>query len=116
MRRGGQADLADAPRADLEGAFASAPVTMRLKDGGSLMFDFATTDLSLAVVHYLLVFMLAGVLAFEVTRAGARTIVSSSLEFLEESDQRPESLILAAIFQLIELRCNSSINTRLFSL
>jgi putative membrane protein len=30
------------------------------------MFDFATRDLSLAIVHHLLVFLLAGVLAFEV--------------------------------------------------
>jgi putative membrane protein len=30
------------------------------------MFDFATKDLSLAIVHHLLVFLLAGVLAFEV--------------------------------------------------
>jgi uncharacterized membrane protein len=30
------------------------------------MFDFATTDLSLALVHHLLVFLVAGVLAFEV--------------------------------------------------
>jgi hypothetical protein len=30
------------------------------------MFDFATTDLCLAIVHHLLVFLLAGVLAFEV--------------------------------------------------
>jgi putative membrane protein len=30
------------------------------------MFDFATKDLSLAVVHHLLIFLLAGVLAFEV--------------------------------------------------
>jgi uncharacterized membrane protein len=30
------------------------------------MFDFATMDLSLAIVHHLLVFLLAGVLAFEV--------------------------------------------------
>jgi uncharacterized membrane protein len=30
------------------------------------MFDFATTDLCLAIVHRLLVFLLAGVLAFEV--------------------------------------------------
>ena len=30
------------------------------------MFDFATTDLSLAIVHHLLVFLVAGVLAFEV--------------------------------------------------
>jgi hypothetical protein len=30
------------------------------------MFDFATTDLFLVIVHHLLVFLLAGVLAFEV--------------------------------------------------
>jgi putative membrane protein len=30
------------------------------------MFDFATTDLSLAIVHHLLIFLLAGVLAFEI--------------------------------------------------
>jgi putative membrane protein len=30
------------------------------------MFDFATRDLSLAIVHHLLIFLLAGVLAFEV--------------------------------------------------
>jgi putative membrane protein len=30
------------------------------------MFDYATTDLTLAVVHHLLVFLLAGVLAFEI--------------------------------------------------
>jgi putative membrane protein len=30
------------------------------------MFDFATKDLTLAIVHHLLVFLLAGVLAFEV--------------------------------------------------
>jgi putative membrane protein len=30
------------------------------------MFDFATKDLYLAIVHHLLVFLLAGVLAFEV--------------------------------------------------
>jgi putative membrane protein len=28
--------------------------------------DYATTDLALAIVHHLLVFMLAGVLAFEI--------------------------------------------------
>ena len=30
------------------------------------MFDFATTDLSLAIAHHLLIFLLAGVLAFEI--------------------------------------------------
>ena len=30
------------------------------------MFDFATTDLSLAIAHHLLIFVLAGVLAFEI--------------------------------------------------
>jgi Predicted membrane protein (DUF2214) len=30
------------------------------------MFDFAATDLTLAIVHHLLVFLLAGVLAFEI--------------------------------------------------
>jgi putative membrane protein len=30
------------------------------------MFGFATTDLSLAIAHHLLIFMLAGILAFEV--------------------------------------------------
>ena len=30
------------------------------------MFDFATRDLSLAIVHHLLIFLLAGVLAFEI--------------------------------------------------
>jgi putative membrane protein len=30
------------------------------------MFDFATRDLSLAIAHHLLIFLLAGVLAFEV--------------------------------------------------
>jgi putative membrane protein len=30
------------------------------------MFDYATTDLTLAIVHHLLVFLLAGVLAFEI--------------------------------------------------
>ena len=30
------------------------------------MFDYATTDLSLAIVHHLLVFLLAGILAFEI--------------------------------------------------
>jgi putative membrane protein len=30
------------------------------------MFSFATTDLSLAIAHHLLIFMLAGILAFEV--------------------------------------------------
>jgi putative membrane protein len=30
------------------------------------MFDFATRDLSLAILHHLLIFLLAGVLAFEV--------------------------------------------------
>jgi putative membrane protein len=33
---------------------------------GSPMFDFATKDLSLAIVHHLLIFLLAGVLAFEI--------------------------------------------------
>jgi putative membrane protein len=31
------------------------------------MFDFATRDLSLAIVHHLLIFLLAGVLAFEIS-------------------------------------------------
>jgi putative membrane protein len=30
------------------------------------MFDFATRDLSLAIAHHLLIFLLAGVLAFEI--------------------------------------------------
>jgi putative membrane protein len=30
------------------------------------MFDYATTDLTLAIVHHLLVFLLAGILAFEI--------------------------------------------------
>ena len=30
------------------------------------MFDFATTDLSLAIAHHLLIFLLAGVLAYEI--------------------------------------------------
>jgi putative membrane protein len=30
------------------------------------MFDFATRDLSLAIVHHFLIFLLAGVLAFEI--------------------------------------------------
>lgn len=30
------------------------------------MFDYATTDLALAIVHHLLVFLLAGILAFEI--------------------------------------------------
>ncbi|HEY2529914.1 MAG TPA: DUF2214 family protein [Xanthobacteraceae bacterium] len=30
------------------------------------MFDFATTDLALAIAHHLLIFLLAGVLAFEI--------------------------------------------------
>jgi putative membrane protein len=30
------------------------------------MFDYATTDLSLAIVHHLLVFLLAAILAFEI--------------------------------------------------
>jgi putative membrane protein len=30
------------------------------------MFDYAATDLTLAIVHHLLVFLLAGVLAFEI--------------------------------------------------
>ena len=30
------------------------------------MFDFATRDLSLAIVHHILIFLLAGVLAFEI--------------------------------------------------
>jgi uncharacterized membrane protein len=30
------------------------------------MVDFATTDLSLAIAHHLLIFLLAGVLAFEI--------------------------------------------------
>ena len=30
------------------------------------MFDFATRDLSLAILHHLLIFLIAGVLAFEV--------------------------------------------------
>ena len=32
--------------------------------------DFATTDLVLAIVHHLLVFMLAGILAFEIGTGG----------------------------------------------
>ena len=30
------------------------------------MFDFATTDLALAIAHHLLIFLLAGILAFEI--------------------------------------------------
>jgi hypothetical protein len=39
------------------------------------MFDFATTDLCLAIVHHLLVFLLAGVLAFEVGAPGMRALL-----------------------------------------
>jgi putative membrane protein len=35
-------------------------------DGGLLMVDFATIDLFLAIAHHLLIFLLAGVLAFEI--------------------------------------------------
>jgi len=30
------------------------------------MLDFATTDLTLAIAHHLLIFLLAGILAFEI--------------------------------------------------
>jgi putative membrane protein len=41
--------------------------------------DYATTDLALAIVHHLLVFLVAGVLAFEI---GAVTLTMKRDEIL----------------------------------